>query len=309
MAAQIAESTTEPLAYLNGQFIPFSRANLPLFDAGFVQGACVTEFVRTFRKQPYLLREHIARFQQSCRLAEIPCTTELSELAGLSAELVARNGQLSGVDEELALILIATPGPVAFYAGNSPILPGPTLAMHTAPLALERYAAYFQVGVHLATPGVTAVPPSSIDPRIKHRSRLHWHLAQSEVDRIQPGAVALLLHSNGYVTETAAANFFIVSEHRVISPPLHTVLNGISLGVVRAICSEMGTDFFEKNLTLADCASAQEAFLTNTSFCLAGVSRINEHPLPWPGPITQRILAAWSAKVGVPIAEQIRGGM
>jgi branched-chain amino acid aminotransferase len=297
-------SAQEPVSYLNGQFMPFSQARLPLHDAGLVQGASVTDFVRTFRLQLYRLHDHLERFSASCRLAEIPLAMNLQALAEIAENLVGRNTRLCGPDQELALILLATPGAVPFYTGDPQATPETTLAMHTAGLDMQRPAAYFQSGIHLVTPHVRAVPKSCIDPRIKHRSRLHWRLAQNEASRISAGSLALLLDQQGFITETAAANFLIVRDDTVLSPPLDSVLNGISLGIVRELCNELGVAFREIPLTLNDCSLAQEAFLTNTSFCLAGVRRINAVDLTWPGPMTERILNAWSEKVGIDIRNQ-----
>ena len=302
-------SKREPLAYVNGRYLPFSQATLPLYDAGLVQGACVTEFIRTFRLKPYLLREHLERFQASCRLAEIALRLDMPELKAIAEELVVHNGQLLDPGEELALIALGTPGAVEFYAGDTQMSNEPTLVLHTAPLRLGRFAPYFESGVHLMTPGVRAIPNSCVDPHIKHRSRLHWRLAQQEVSRRQPGSIALLLDQEGFVTETAAANLCIVEGNSVLSPPLDSVLNGISLNVVRGLCDELGLAFSERRFTLAECERAQEAFLTNTSFCLAGVRQINESRLLWPGPVSKRILSVWSEKVGVDISGQILGRM
>ena len=294
----------EPASFLNGQFVPFSRAKLPLYDAGLVFGATVTDFVRTFRLQLYRLQDHLERFCTSCRLAEIPLASSVEDLARIAQELVNRNASLLKQGHELALILIATPGAVPFYSGDPQATVEPTLAMHTAPLDMQRIAALFKTGIQLATPQIRAMPKECIDPRIKHRSRLHWRLAQLEVSRSHTGAQALLLDQDGFVTETAAANFLLVHNDTVLSPPLDSVLNGISLGIVRQLCQELGIAFHERPLTLLDCAQAQEAFLTNTSFCLAGVRRINANDVPWPGPIFERILSAWSEKVGIDIRAQ-----
>ena len=294
----------EPVSFLNGQFVPFSQAKLPLFDAGLVSGATVTDFVRTFRLQLYRLQDHLERFAASCRLAEIPMASSVDDLTQIAKELVTRNAPLLEEGQELALILIATPGAVPFYAGNPQAPLEPTLAMHTAPLDMQRSGPLFKTGVLLATPQVQAMPRACIDPRIKHRSRLHWRLAQLEVSRSHPGAQALLLDRDGFITETAAANFLLVRDYTVLSPPLDTVLNGISLAIVRDLCQELGIAFHVRPLTLLDCAHAQEAFLTNTSFCLAGVRRINAIELRWPGSITERILSAWSEKVGIDIRAQ-----
>ncbi len=298
----------EPAAFLNGNFLPFSEAKLPLYDAGLVFGATVTDFVRTFRQNLYRLQDHLERFRTSCELAEIPLNASVEALTQIAEELIARNARLLSPGQELALILIATPGAVPFYAGNHNPATEPTLAMHTAPLNLRGMASFFQSGVHLVTPEVRAIPISCIDPRIKHRSRLHWRLAQEAVSRTYPGALALLLDHEGFITETAAANLLIVHGDRVLSPPLDSVLNGISLRVVRELCAELGIPFLEQPLTINDCIGAQEAFLTNTSFCIAGVRRINAIDLTWPGPLFERILSAWSEKVGVDIRAQfVRG--
>ena len=163
------------------------------------------------------------------------------------------------------------------------------------------------LSIELVTPeSPRAVPKSCIDPRIKHRSRLHWRLAQNEVNRSRHtgAAAAPARYEQGFVTETAAANFLLVRADTVLSPPLDSVLNGISLGIVRKLCNELGIAFGERPLTLDDCVAAQEAFLTNTSFCLAGVRRINATELTWPGPLFERILSTWSEKVGVDIRAQ-----
>jgi branched-subunit amino acid aminotransferase/4-amino-4-deoxychorismate lyase len=91
----------------------------------------------------------------------------------------------------------------------------------------------------------------------------------------------------------------------VLSPPRSTVLGGISLQVTEELCRELGLPFREEALTVADCLGADEALLTCTSFCLAGVSRINGQALAWPGPVYRRLLRAWSEAAGTDIASQI----
>jgi branched-subunit amino acid aminotransferase/4-amino-4-deoxychorismate lyase len=75
--------------------------------------------------------------------------------------------------------------------------------------------------------------------------------------------------------------------------------------VVEELCCDLGVPFVEQQLTLGDCAGADEAMLCGTAFCLAGVRSIAGQPLPWPGPLTLRLLAAWSERVGLDIAAQM----
>lgn len=137
------------------------------------------------------------------------------------------------------------------------------------------------------------------------RSRLFWWLAEQEAHDRQPGAHALLLDENAHVTETAAANFLIVRNGVVISPPKQSILGGISLRVVEELCGQLAIPFEERSLTIDECITADEAFLTSTPYCIAGVSQINGKTIPWPGPILQRLQHAWNKAVGIDICRQI----
>src|SRR5262245_42928312 len=109
---------SEPVAYLNGQWLPLSQAALPLHDAGFVFGATVTDLCRTFHHRLYRLAEHLSRFEESCHLARVKLTVNREELTGLAEKLVASNARLIRPEEELALVVFATPGPLGHYAGQ-----------------------------------------------------------------------------------------------------------------------------------------------------------------------------------------------
>jgi branched-subunit amino acid aminotransferase/4-amino-4-deoxychorismate lyase len=132
-----------------------------------------------------------------------------------------------------------------------------------------------------------------------------WWIAEQEAKEMEPGASALLLDTDGFVTETAAANFLIVRGGTVISPPRSSVLDGVSLRVVEELCAGLAIAFTERPLVLAECQAADEALLTGTAFCVAGVRRLNGVELPWPGPIWHRLLTAWSERVGMDIHAQI----
>jgi branched-subunit amino acid aminotransferase/4-amino-4-deoxychorismate lyase len=297
----------EPLAYLNGRFLPQAEARLPFFDAGFVLGATVSDLCRTFRHRLFRLSDHIARFRRSCELAQVPQIVKDDELAGVADELIKQNARSLSANDDLALVMFATPGPIGYYVGE-PEAAGdgpPTLGMHTFPLPFARYRRMLNAGVHLAVPSVRHVPATSVDPRIKQRSRMHWWLADREVQASFPGATALLLNEGGWVTETAAANLLLVREGVVLSPPRALILGGISLLTIEELCGELRVPFREQRLTLVDCRAADEAMLGSTPYCLAPVRQIDDTPLPCPGPIFERLLRAWSERVGVDIRAQI----
>jgi branched-subunit amino acid aminotransferase/4-amino-4-deoxychorismate lyase len=298
---------TSPLAYLQGSFLPQAEAHLPLHDAGFVWGATVTDLCRTIGHQLFRLADHLARFRRSCTAARIPQPVSDDDLAGIAEELVRHNAALLAPENDLALVMLATPGPVGYYLGESggPGDGTPTLGMHTFPLPFARYARLFREGARLVIPRTRHIPAECVDPRIKQRSRLPWWLAEQEAHDLDPGASALPLDAAGYVTETAAANILLVKGGVVQTPPRGSVLGGVSLLVAEELCGELGIPFEERALTPDDCRRADEAMLASTPYCLAGVRSIDGHNLPWPGPVWERLLAAWSARVGLDIRRQI----
>jgi branched-subunit amino acid aminotransferase/4-amino-4-deoxychorismate lyase len=297
----------EPLVYLNDRFLPQSEACLSLHDAGFVQGATVTDLCRTFRSRPFRLADHLARFSASCSAARIPQPRSGAELTALVEGLVAHNAALLPNRADLAVVLFATPGPIGYYLGE-PGGPGdcqPTFGIHTFPLPFRRYAPLFTEGARLVIPGVRAVPAASVEPAIKQRSRLHWWLAERQARDIDPHASALLTDRDDHVTETAAANLLIVRGGVVLTPPRTSVLNGVSLQVTEELCRQIGVGFEERQLTRADCRTADEAMLSSTPYCLAGVRSFDGVSLPWPGPVYERLLASWNELVGFDLRRQI----
>jgi len=306
------------LAFLNGRFVPYEEARLSLHDAGFVFGATVTDLCRTFRHRLFRLSDHVARFRQSCELARIPQLVSDEEIARLAEELAAKNSAELMPEEDLALVMFATPGPITYYSPLSlredsgrqedSAAKQPTLGMHTFPLRLQRYARHVWQGAHLIVPRTRQTLRTSIDPRIKHRSRLHWWVASGEAQQMEDGAWALLLDANEHVTETAAANFLIVKDGILLTPSRTEILGGISLLTVKEICQEKGIPFEEQPITLRDCLEADEALLTGTAFCLAGVSRIGAASIPWPGKFFEKLIEAWNQRAGLDIRAQILSG-
>jgi branched-chain amino acid aminotransferase len=298
---------SEALAYLHGRLVPQSQAGLALHDAGFVMGATVTDLCRTFQHRLYRWPDHLARFLASIRLAQIDCPLDDGAIAARADELVTHNAALLPGAHDLALVMFATPGPIGYYlgatggAGDGPA----TFGMHTFPLPLARYRPWIEHGASLIVSDVRQIPPGCIDPHIKMRSRLHWWLADREARRRQPGAIAVLLDEAGNLTETAAANLLLVRDGTVLSPRRESILDGISRRVVIEMCAQLEVPYDERNLSVTDLLSADEAWLTSTPYCLVGVSQVNGKRIPWPGAVYQRLVKAWSTLVGLEIHGQI----
>lgn len=300
-----------PLAYLNGRFLPFAEAGLPLHDAGFVSGATVVDNARTFRHALFRWPDHLERFRRDCATCYVPLNATDAELTAAAEELAGCNAKLLPPGGELQLVTFATPGTLGFYTGepNGP----PTLGMATYPLPLARYRPFFTDGVTLVElpSGAVGAPDALLPPSVKHRSRMFWHVADHKARaRAGPGALALPSGPRGSLTETGVGNFLAVVGGVVISPPRGCVLDGISLRVTRELCAAQRVPFLEAPITPRDVREASEALLTGTGFCLAGVRTLHSDwqswrcTFDWPGPVFRKLLAAWSDLVGLDIEKQ-----
>ena len=300
---------TEPIAYLNGEFIPARKARLPVYDAGIVIGATVTEMIRTFHHKPFRLDDHIDRLYRSMKYARFDTGLSKDAMRKLTLKVADHNAGLLPASGEIGIIQFVTAGTFSVYAGSAAAGQKmmPTVCVHTFPLPMYLWAKAVRHGLHAVTPSNRHVPPQCIDPKMKYRSRLHYWLAEKEAQLVDPEAATLLLDLDGNVTEFSGGNFLMVKDGVIISPTTRNILPGISRQTVIELAAKLGIPFVEKDVQVHDVCNADEAFESTTPFCLAPVTRINNIPIGDgnPGPMCARLLKAWSKLVGLDIAGQI----
>jgi branched-subunit amino acid aminotransferase/4-amino-4-deoxychorismate lyase len=298
----------EPLAYLNGQLLPAAQAAVPVFDAGFVLGATITEQLRTFNGELFRLPEHLARLHSSLKTAGIEPRESLHDFADIAVRLVDQNQLSIEAGDDLGLCIFVTPG---FYVAMAEGLQdnGPTVGLHTYRLPFHLWADKYAEGVALRTTPIQQVPSVCWPTSLKCRSRMHYFLADQEAAQAEPGSRALLLDEQGLVSEASTANVVAYYEGEgLVSPPASHALPGISLEVVKELGGRFSTAFVARDLTPEEFGRADEAFLTSTPNCLLPVTRFNGKPIGdgRPGAMFQKLLAAWNEMVGLEIAGQAR---
>ncbi len=302
---------TEPQVYLNGNMLPASQASINIYDAGVVQGATVTEMVRTFHQHLYRLDDHLARIERSLRYVRFDIGMTMNELGHVCEELAKTNAALLDHDDELGLVIFVTAGENRIYAGSAGggARQTPTVCVHTFPLPFEIFAKKMNHGVHVVTPSTRHVPPQCCDPKMKYRSRMHYYLADQEALLVDPDAVALLLDLDGNVTETSGANFLMVDNGTIVSPTLRNTLPGISRMTVIELAAALGIPFVERDFQPFDVVNADEAFLTTTPYCIMPVTKINGITIGCgrPGEVFAKLMEAWSREVDIDILGQFRG--
>ncbi len=296
----------EPLAYLNGCYLPFSQAAISVTDGGFVQGVTVAEQLRTFGGKLFRLEQHLARLARSLAIVGIELEMPTEKLGEIARELAAKNHALLEPGDDLGLSMFVTPGPYSTFAASG-AAPGPTVGMHTYPLPFHLWHEKYERGESLVVTDVMQVPSNCWPTELKCRSRMHYYLADKQARQIEPGARALMLEEHGFVTEASTANILVYyRDVGLVSPPKEMILPGVSAAVVEELAGKLGIPFSFRPLTVDDVAAADEALLCSTSPCIWPVTRLNSQPIGSgkQREIARRLLAAWSELVGVDIAAQ-----
>lgn len=298
----------EPIAFLNGQIVPFSEASVPVTDLAVVAGASVTEMIRTFGHVPFRLSDHLERLAASVELCGFPTPIDRRQIEDSIAQIVDHNGPLIPRSHDLGIIIFVSAGQNLTYlgvAGREAASQG-TVCVHSFALPFEFWAEKQSTGQHLASVDVLSLPNESVPPQAKHRNRLHWFRADKEARHRFPTATSLLATPDGQITETAAGNFYLIKGRTIFTPPRELVLGGISQQVLREIAADLGFEWQELAITFDDLKAADEALTSSTTYCLLPVTKFNDQEIGdgQTGPVFQKLITAWSDLVGVDIVRQ-----
>jgi branched-chain amino acid aminotransferase len=109
---------------------------------------------------------------------------------------------------------------------------------------------------------------------------------------------AIMLNSEGYVSECTGDNVFIIKSGQMFTPPLSAgALYGITRSVVMDMAREASIPVSEPNLTRYDLFNADECFLTGTGAELIPVVKIDGRVIGAgkPGPVTKSLVERYRA--------------
>lgn len=290
----------ERVVYLNGKMVPDSEAVVSIHDEGFVHGDAVFDVTRTFHHKIFKLMEHTARLYESMRYLRIDPGITKEEMADLTQKTLEANLHLLGENDDYWVMQRVSRG-MATKDGYKP-----TVVIECRPLPWER-ARYYQQGVEIITPSVRRTPPQSLSPRAKMHNYLNMVVADLEVKAQNPEAWAILLDTDGNLDEGTNSNIFVIKDGEVLTPRSQMVLGGVSRETIIELAQELNIGLHEMDIDLFDAYTADEAFVTTTSICMLPVASINGVRLGGgeiPGPVTDRLLKAFSGLVGLDIPGQ-----
>ena len=281
------------LVYVNGEFVPRGRAVVSIFDAGFGLGDGVWEGLRLVNGRLICLDEHLDRLFDGASAIRIDIGHTKDGIKALLAETLQRNGMTDGAHVRL----MVTRGTKSTVNQDPRFALGPATVVIVAEYKRPDPAAKAR-GLALWTSTIRCSPPDVFDLRLNSHSRLN--LIQALLQAIDAGAdEALMLDPDGFVASCNSTNFFIVRCGELWTSTGRCNFLGITRRKIIELARGNGMPVCEKDFTLAETWTADEAFVTGTLGGVTPVTKIDGRIIGGgkPGAATQRIADWYAAAV------------
>ncbi|MGI3169762.1 D-amino acid aminotransferase [Pseudooceanicola sp. C21-150M6] len=278
--------------YLNGRIVGAEEAVVSIYDSGFMMGDGVWEGLRLYDGRWAFLDEHLDRLFEAAKAIDLDIGMDRGELVSALEELRVANGMETDAH---ARLMVTRGRKVRPFQHPSLSRFGPTVA-----IIMEYSVPKQGRPLRLATVPHLRGLPMTQDPKLNSHSKLNCILACIAAEKAGADE-ALMLDVHGFVNTTNACNFFIVRKGEVWTSTGDYCMNGITRRKVIELCREAEIPVFEKNFSLVECYSAEEAFVTGTFGAQAAVGEIDGRVIGGGdmGPVTQRIRGLYKELVAL----------
>jgi D-alanine transaminase len=275
----------QDIVYLNGNFLPVHEANVSVMDRGFLFGDGVYDVIPVYGGRAFRLEHHLQRLDLSLQGIRIANPLGHDQWADIFAALIQHNG---GGDQSIYLQVTRGVAPTRDHSFPSAVQPT-VFAMSTP---LHESATAMQHGVAAVTVD---------DIRWKHCNIKAITLLPNVLMRQQAldaGAAEAILLRDGYATEGAASNLFIVRQGIVSTPPKsNLLLPGITRDLVVELCHANNIPCRETDIGEAELRSADELWVSSSTREVVPVIELDGKAVGdgRPGPLWQHVSALYIA--------------
>lgn len=258
----------EAFVYLDGQIIPESEAKISVFDLIVLRGYGVFDFLRTYRKQPFRLWDHLKRFEASAKALDLRLPLSLKEIAEIIEKLLKK---VSYPEANIKIFLTGGQSPDQYLPADQP-----TFFAFVYPI--ESFSD------QLCSERVSLVSRVYERPYPACKST-HYLTSIAMIQQAQKQGAddVLFLSHKRQVLETGRANFFGVKGKTIITSE-EGILPGITRQVILEILEDKSIPIEVRSIAFDEVQSLEGAFITLTTKGVVPVARIDQinfsfHPL------------------------------
>ena len=298
------ERNANVLININGNLVPRGQATVSVFDSGFVLGDGVWEGLRVHGGVIVFLGRHLKRLYEGAKALDIDMALTPEQLAARLYETIDANNMQEGGHIRLMVTrgVKATP-----YQDPRVTISEPTIVI--IPEFKSPVKETLDEGIKLFTVHVRRGYPDVQDQKLNSHSKINCILAC--IQATKAGAdEALMLDPHGFVATCNSTHFFIVKDGEVWTSTGQFCLGGVTRRLVLESCQDSSIPAFEKNFSLTDVYSADEAFVTGTYAGLVPVHTIDGRTIgdvaqsnALPGPMVTRLREAYARKISEAVKE------
>jgi len=279
--------------WFDGKLIPWDKAQVPLLTHTLHYGLGVFEGIRAYlcadgRTAIFRLPEHIRRLFDSAHVMQLEMPFTQAEVETACAEILRANGQKEAYIRPLVFV---GDGVMGLNPQNNPI----------------RVAVISWIwGAYLGEEGLRHGIRAKTSSFIRHHVNIMMTMTKTvgnyvnsilaKREAIQSGYdEAIMLDTEGYVAEASGENIFIVKDGRIKTPPLTSVLPGITRASIITLAQDMGMAVKERRFSRDELYLADEAFFTGTAAEVTPIREVDGRVIGpgQPGPITLKLQEAF----------------
>ncbi len=271
---------SDHIYYIKGDFVPASRASIPVTDLGFLRGAAVFETLRTYSGVPFKLDSHLDRLFNSAKLISLSLQWSKSHVEDIVKKTLLKNN----FTESVVRIIITAGETDDFFTPKG----GASLLVLVKPLVKYPKSIY-EDGINT----LTEVFERDI-PEAKTIYYVPGQIALSKAKE-KDSSVGEIIYINrsSFVTEGIISNVFVFKNNTLATPDLNLLK-----GVTRQTVLDIGKSMFnveERNVSLDELINSDEVFLTSSIREIVPVVKINDKIIGngKPGKSTRQIMKAF----------------
>ena len=244
------------LVHVGGALKPRAQATVSVFDSAVQGGDAVWEGLRVYNGRIAELDGHLERLQNSAKTLAFEGVPSSDTVRTAVFDTLEANGMHDNAHIRLTL----TRGEKV-TSGMNPRFnqSGCTLIV----LAEWKPPVYSDDGIRVITASTRRNTPECLDSKIHHNNLLNNILASIEAN-VACADAAVMLDVNGFISETNDTNIFLVNDGEVLTPHADSCLPGLTRKMILRICGDEDIPAQERNLSLTELYTADEAFTSGT---------------------------------------------
>ncbi|MHC1741754.1 MAG: aminotransferase class IV [Syntrophobacteraceae bacterium] len=267
----VPTSRDEPVVWLNGSYLPLSRAVISPLDRGFLYGDGVFETMRAERGRILDLGKHLERLKRSLEELRI-FANESMEWERILTGLLSRND----LDRRTASVKIIV------TRGITPMMGLPRSDTPTV-LALSQLfdpptETAYRTGWKLVVSRSGPAPPLA-----RHKTLNYLYFLKARQEALDRGVdEAIILDASGNVSETAAGSLLARSHGQWWTPESPFQLPSVTLDRLMGLLAPDGHPVERRVASLADLENAETVWLVSSLTLIMPASHLEGRPLPIP---------------------------